>query len=172
LIDEVLRRILEYAKAEASTEDLQKLPVESYAQLIQELNNKASVASADSEVTGRIEEMVRNGLSLLLENRFRKIARLVREGREIPEDRLLLEERRFVIPLRELRISGRRGEPRDMVIISFRKNFPPLYSVRLMTLGPFSQFDTAVVPRTDAEELVKRNVAEAAPIEERVGENP
>lgn len=161
MIDDAVKKLLDYARTEASSEELQKLPVNSYAQLIQEIINKVpTAASADNEITGRIEGLVRSGVALLLESRFRKIARMIKEGKSIPEERLLIEERRLVLPLMELRITASHKEPRDLVITSFKKSFPHLYSVRLVTLGPFTQFDVAVIPKADAEELAKRNVAD------------
>ena len=161
LISDVLRRLMDFTKLEVSTEEIQKPPFESYAQLIQELNRRLSTSGnvLDKELIESTMGMVRETIAILVRKRMEKIMRYYQTGREIPQDALLPEERRFLMPLLELRITeAPKGETQGLSIVSFKKGFPVLYSVRLVTMGPFSQFDIAVIPRSDAEELLRRGV--------------
>ena len=161
LISDVLRRLMDFTKLEVSTEEIQKPPFESYAQLVQELNRRLSTSGnvLDKELIESTMGMVRETIAILVRKRMEKIMRYYQTGREIPQDALLPEERRFLIPLLELRITeAPKGEAQGLSIVSFKKGFPVLYSVRLVTMGPFSQFDIAVIPRSDAEELLRRGV--------------
>ncbi|GAB6944583.1 hypothetical protein JCM14467A_13650 [Vulcanisaeta sp. JCM 14467] len=161
MISDVLRRLMDFTKLEVSTEEIQKPPFESYAQLIQELNRRLSTSGnvLDKELIESTMGMVRETIAILARKRMEKIMRYYQTGREIPQDALLPEERRFLMPFLELRITeAPKGETQGLSIVSFKKGFPVLYSVRLVTMGPFSQFDIAVMPRSDAEELLRRGV--------------
>jgi DNA replication factor GINS len=160
LISDVLKKLLEFTKMELDTEELQKPQYESYAQLIQEINNKLSaVGILDKELLESMRGMVREALATLVMKRMEKIMRYYKAGKTIQQELLFAEERRFLVPFLELRITEQReGRAEGLALVSFRKGFPTLYSVRLISLGPFSQFDLAVLPRTDAEELMRRGV--------------
>ena len=160
MISDVLKKLLEFTKMELDTEELQKPQYESYAQLIQEINNKLSaVGILDKELLESMRGMVREALATLVMKRMEKIMRHYKAGKTIQQELLFAEERRFLVPFLELRITEQReGRAEGLALVSFRKGFPTLYSVRLISLGPFSQFDLAVLPRTDAEELVRRGV--------------
>ncbi|WP_243681412.1 hypothetical protein [Vulcanisaeta souniana] len=154
LINDALKRLVDFVKLEVSTEELQKPPYESYAQIIQELNNRLSVGGnvLDKELVESTRAMIRETLAALIRRRIEKLMKSYELGREIPEGgSLFVEERRFFMPLLELRVlETPKGEARELAIVSFRKGFPVLYSVRLVALGPFSQFDVAAIPRSDA----------------------
>lgn len=163
MISDVLRRLMDFTKLEVSTEEIQKPPFESYAQLVQELNSKLSMSGnvLDKELVESTMSMVRETIAILVRKRIEKIMKYYQAGKELPQDALLPEERRFLMPLLELRITEAppRSEAQGFAIVSFKRGgFPVLYSVRLVTIGPFSQFDIAVIPRSDAEELLRRGV--------------
>ncbi|WP_229709806.1 hypothetical protein [Vulcanisaeta souniana] len=161
LINDALKRLVDFVKLEVSTEELQKPPYESYAQIIQELNNRLSVGGnvLDKELVESTRAMIRETLAALIRRRIEKLMKSYELGREIPEGSLFVEERRFFMPLLELRVlETPKGEARELAIVSFRKGFPVLYSVRLVALGPFSQFDVAAIPRSDAGELQRRGI--------------
>ena len=163
MISDVLRRLMEFTKLETSTEDIQKPPFESYAQLVQELNSKLAASGnvLDKELVESTLGMVRETIAILVRRRVEKIMRYYQAGKEIPQDALLPEERRFLMPLLELKVTeAPKGEAQGLAIVSFKKGFPVLYSVRLVTLGPFSQFDIAAIPRSDAEELLRRGIVD------------
>ncbi len=163
MISDVLRKLMEFAKLEAGSEDIQRPPFESYAQLIRELNSRLSVSGGvlDKELIESTMNMVREAIAILVRRRIEKIMRYYQAGKEIPQDALLPEERRFIMPLLELRVAETpRGEAQGLAIVSFKRGFPVLYSVRLVAIGPFSQFDIAAIPRSDAEELLRRGVIE------------
>ncbi|MGC8543345.1 MAG: hypothetical protein ACP5NQ_05345 [Vulcanisaeta sp.] len=166
LISDVLKKLLDFVKLELSTEDLQKPPYESYAQLIQEINNKLLLRSnvLDKELVESVRNMVKETIATLIRKRIDKLMKYYETGKEIPQESMFMEERRFLTPLLSLRvIEVPKGEAQgvsELSVISFRKGFPALYSVRLMTLGPFSQFDIAAIPRSDAEELVRRGIVD------------
>ncbi len=159
MISDVLRRLMDFTKLEVSTEEIQRPPFESYAQLVQELNSRLSMGGnvLDKELIESAMSMVRETVAILVRKRIEKIMRYYQAGKEVPQDALLPEERRFLMPLLELKITeAPRSEVQGSAIVSFKKGFPVLYSVRLVTIGPFSQFDVAVMPRSDAEELLRR----------------
>ncbi|GAB6946274.1 hypothetical protein JCM16161A_04040 [Vulcanisaeta sp. JCM 16161] len=163
MISDVLRRLMDFTKLEVSTEEIQRPPFESYAQLVQELNSKLSMSGnvLDKELVESTMGMVRETIAILVRKRIEKIMRYYQAGKEVPQDALLPEERRFLMPLLELKVTeALRSEAQGLAIVSFKKGFPVLYSVRLVTIGPFSQFDIAVIPRSDAEELLRRGVIE------------
>jgi len=163
LISDTLKRLLDLVRTETSTEDLQKPPYESYAQLVQEINNRLSIGGnvLDKELLESMRNMVREALASLVRRRIEKIMRYYQVGKDIPQELLFIEERRFLMPLLELRVAeARESKAEGLSIVSFKKGFPTLYSVRLVSLGPFSQFDLVVLPRTDAEELMHRGVVD------------
>ncbi|ADY00679.1 MAG: hypothetical protein ACP5GZ_08655 [Vulcanisaeta sp.] len=161
MISDVLRRLIDFTKLEIGTEEIQRPPFESYAQLVQELNNRLLMSGnvLDKELIESTRTMVRETIAALIRKRIEKIMRYYETNKEIPQDALFMEERRFLMPLLELRITeAPKSEAQGLAIISFKKGFPVLYSVRLVTIGPFSQFDIAAIPRSDAEELLRRSV--------------
>ena len=161
LINDVLKRLLDFVKLEVGTEELQKPPYESYAQIIQEINNRLSTGGnvLDKELVESTRTMIREPLAALIRRRIEKIMKSYELGREIPQESLFVEERRFLMPLLELRVLVTpKEEAQELAIVSFKKGFPVLYSVRLVTLGPFSQFDVAAIPRSDAGELQRRGI--------------
>jgi DNA replication factor GINS len=86
-----------------------------------------------------MRNMVREALASLVRRRIEKIMRYYQVGKDIPQELLFIEERRFLIPLLELRVAeARESKAEGLSIVSFKKGFPTLYSVRLVSLGPFS----------------------------------
>ncbi len=161
LINDVLKRLVDFVKLEVSTEEIQKPPYESYAQIIQEINNRLLTGGnvLDKELVESTRTMIRETLAALIRRRIEKLMKSYELGRGIPQESLFVEERRFLMPLLELRVLVTpKGETQELAIVSFRKGFPVLYSVRLVTLGPFSQFDVAAIPRSDAGELQRRGI--------------
>lgn len=161
LINDILRRLQEFVNLEIRNEELQKPPFDSYTRIIQELNEVSITRGrVDKEVIDNINQMIRNQLATLVKMRIEKIMRLYALGREIPDDMLMIEERRFITPLLELRLFQEGGEGESLAIVSFRKGFPILNSVKLIALGSFDIFDVVALPKTDAEELRDREVVD------------
>lgn len=161
LISDVLRRLQEFVNIEMRSEDLQKPPFDSFTRIVQELNEVSSAHGlADKEFMERINQMIRDQLATLVRIRMDKIMKLYALGRDIPSDLLTVEERRFIMPLLELRLFKENEAGESLVIVSFKKGFPILNSIKLINLGPFDMFDVAALPKTDADELRDRGVVD------------
>ncbi len=127
MISDVLRRLMDFTKLEVSTEEIQRPPFESYAQLVQELNSKLLTSGnvLDKELVETTMNMVRETIAILVRKRIEKIMRYYQAGKEVPQDALLPEERRFLMPLLELRIAeAPRSEVQGLAIVSFKKGVP------------------------------------------------
>ncbi len=125
MISDVLRKLMDFTKLEVSTEEIQKPPFESYAQLVQELNSKLSMSGnvLDKELVESTMSMVKETIAILVRKRIEKIMRYYQAGKEVPpQDALLPEERRFLMPLLELRIAETpRSEVQGLAIVSFKR---------------------------------------------------
>jgi len=93
LISDTLKRLLDLVRTETSTEDLQKPPYESYAQLVQEINNRLSIGGnvLDKELLESMRNMVREALASLVRRRIEKIMRYYQVGKDIPQELLFIE---------------------------------------------------------------------------------
>ncbi|MFB6469881.1 MAG: hypothetical protein TU36_001390 [Vulcanisaeta sp. AZ3] len=156
-INELLRKLLEFTQMEVNSDELQRPLYESYAQLIQGIvNNLPTGNTSDKELLESMVNMVKETLTVLVRRRIEKIMGYYRAGKIIPQELLFMEEKRFLTPFLDLRIPEAVG----VVLVSFRENFPMIRSVTGSTYGPFTQFDIAVLPRTDAEDLRRRGIVD------------
>ena len=159
MLSDKFRRLLEYARAEEGSQELQKLPYDSYMQIANDLSSSMTLDELDPSIASRVESIVRDAIAHLMLRRLNKIISIIREGREPPEDRLLTEEKRLIAVFRELKV--KRGAPAKAVALaSFKREFPILYSASMSMMGPFAKFDVAVLSTVDVEELSRRGVAE------------
>ncbi len=148
---QALEELLELVRREEGTEELQKLPYRSLAQLVQEVSR---------HVSGESIELARRALARLVTLRIGKIMRQYQAGGGAQLESLLTEEGVLLAPLLGLGVGGGDGNGNGLVIASFRGDYPGLDSVRMVRLGPFRRFDLAVLPRTDAAELARKGVVD------------
>lgn len=162
-INETFRKLLEFTQMEVNTDELQRPPYESYAQWIQEIRDSMpAVTTVNKDMLESVVGIVRETMATLVRRRIDKIMRSYQAGKEIPPELLFSEEKRFLMPFLELGVpEARGGGVPGPALVSFRRDFTVLRTVTGSAyLGPFSQFDVAVLPRTDAEDLSRKGIVD------------
>ncbi len=142
-------------------DDIQKPPFRSYAEALRAVFEEVLSGYKDEELLKHLRRSIARIFADLIRRRVDKIMRHIELGREVPKELLLQEELRLITPflqyLREYRVERRE---KGLVLASFKRDFPAIQSVLLIHLGPFTQFDVAVLPEADAEGLRRRDIIE------------
>lgn len=110
-------------------------------------------------------------LNKLVESRLRKVIEKIIEGKKIPLEFLAEEEKELstllnkvadlIIEFKEKLFKGKiEAKKEKLTVIRFLQQLPEIIGEDLKVYGPFENEDIAVLPKENAEALVKRGVAE------------
>jgi len=167
--------ILNAWKAEKSSIKLQKLPNDFYLNVAKYLHTlRQASKSAPNELSNQIlNGLLQNSLLLTLDIyqlRVNKILDVLKSGENLDEsflaseERSLLKDMRSLIgkhvetlsnTLKSLTVTSEAGK----VLVKMVQDVPSFVGIDLATYGPFKAEDVALIPKENAESLIRKGVA-------------
>jgi DNA replication factor GINS len=168
-------------KRELENSKLERLPLDFYSRITdylrktgeetRMLDKRTLKASFLKKETQNVERMIRE----LIRMRYKKLVRIMAEGKRVPSDVLTPEEKKiydeassFAEAFQNFSKDILRGYLPSVVpeqrnkraALRFLKDIPPIIGSDMKTYGPFKAEDVASLPIENAKILVKQGLAE------------
>lgn len=175
----MFKELYEAWKKEAENTELQPLPRDFYAKLIDYVNKirkedrMLDRKTVKAQLVKHEARNVKNLIEKLTKLRYRKILRLTSTGKTIPIDRLTMEEEKAYTELshslealRNLLKNVSRGKTSSLeakssaekVVARFLQETPSIIGTDLKAYGPFKPEDVAILPSENANALAKQGI--------------
>lgn len=152
----ILQKLITLHKLEVETEELQKIPFQSYTIIIEHILKECSKNVREFE---SIKQLILNLIASLISIRIEKIVKKIKNGQSIDPNILLEEERKIINPLIKIMEWKVELKIEELCIISFKKPFP-IIKLPNKSFGPFNKFDIITLPKDDVKELIQKDIVE------------
>jgi len=173
--------LYEIWKRELESSELERLPADFYSRITdylrkigeesRMLDKRTLKASFLKKEKQNVERMIRE----LIQMRYKKLVRIMAEGKRVPSDVLTSEEEKiyagassFADAFQNFAKDILRGylpsviseQKNKRAALRFLKDIPPIIGSDMKTYGPFKAEDVASLPIENAKILVKQGLAE------------